>query len=95
MEDTLKQISSLELRMKNLKDLNKNQEEQIDILKKESEEKDKILTKANKKHVDEVKELKSQQMLTSENLRSTVLEREVLSENDRILLNTFDRDLML
>ena len=29
-------------------------------------------------------------MLTSENLRSAVLEREVLRENDRILLNTFD-----
>ena len=70
--------------------MNKNQEAQIVILKNESEEKDKIITKATKRHADEVKELKSQQMLTSENLRSAVLEREVLRENDRILLNTFD-----
>ena len=90
LEETLNQVVNLEQKIKYLEEINSNQEAQIENLMKETEEKDKIITKAKKKHDDEVNELRKQQMLTSENLRSTVLEREVLRENDRILLNTFE-----
>ena len=63
---------------------------EIVLLKNVVEEKDKAITKLKTKHSEEVKELKKQQIQTTENLRSTVMEREVLRENDRILLNTFD-----
>ena len=67
-----------------------NQDALIENLKKELDEKEKLIAKSKNKHTEELNELKRQQMLTSENLRSTVLEKEVLKENDRILLNTFD-----
>ena len=90
LEEALKKVTYLEQRVEFLEALNANQEAQVNNLKKEVEEKEKIITKSNKKHTEEINELKRQQLLTSENLRSTVLEKEVLKENDRILLNTFD-----
>ena len=58
---------------------------EIVLLKNVVEEKDKAITKLKTKHSEEVKELKKQQIQTTENLRSTVMEREVLRENGRIL----------
>ena len=106
LEDTLKQINDCEQRIKDLEDMRKSQDIEIErlrneldentlkkeilLLKNMVEEKDKAIIKLDDKHSEEVRQLKKQQMQTTENLRSTVLEREVLRENDRILLNTFD-----
>ena len=79
-------VDILEETLNKVKDLEKN----IVELMKTIEIKDKQLKKSEEKHRGEVSELKKEQMLTSEKLRSTVLERENLRENDRILLNTFD-----
>ena len=90
LEDALKKVKDLEQRKEYLEAINSNQEAQIVNFKIELEEKDKIIIKSKSKYIEEINELKRQQMQTTENLRSTVLEREVLRENDRILLNTFD-----
>ena len=82
---------SLEEQIKKLKnDLDGNDNEEIRVLKNVIDEQDKLMKKTNDKHKMEVNELKRQDMLSKESLRSVVKEREVLRENDRILLNTFD-----
>ena len=72
------------------KDLEANIHEENKRLKNTIEEKDKVIKKNAEKYSLEIKEIKRQEMLTKENLRSAVKEREMLRENDRILLNTFD-----
>ena len=90
LEDTLNEIRICEQKIKDLDDMKAIQDKEIERLKIELNEKDKVITKLKNKHSEEVNELKKQQILTTENLRSTVLEKEVLRENDRVLLNTFD-----
>ena len=106
LEDTFKQVSSYKQYIEKLVVMKSDLEAQIESLKKDLdgsvlreennelkktiEEKEKQFQKNEAKHKEKVKELQREQMLTSENLRSTVLERENLRENDRILLNTFD-----
>ena len=53
------------------------------------EEKDKLIKKNAEKHLIEINEMKRKDMLSKENTRSAVNEREVLRESDRILLHTF------
>ena len=59
-------------------------------LRKKIEEQEKTIKKSEEKHTLEVNELKRQQLLSSDKLRSAIQERDTLRENDRILLNTFD-----
>ena len=106
LEVSLKEISSLKQYIVELEQMKQNLENQIGYLKKDIDEnvlkqenkllkdfideKEKQQKKNAEKHKEEVAELKRNQMFTSENLSSTVKEREILRENDRILLNTLD-----
>ena len=78
LEDALKKVKDLEQRKEYLEAINSNQEAQIVNFKIELEEKDKIIIKSKSKYIEEINELKRQQMQTTENLRSTVLKREVI-----------------
>ena len=90
--NTLEEMKkSLEEQIEKLKnDLAGNDKEEIKVLKNVINEQDKLIKKNMDKHKLEINELKQQDMLSKESLRSAVKEREVLRENDRILLNTFD-----
>ena len=106
LKDSLNEVTSLKQYIDQIKAMKHNLEGQIEDLKKELEDndvkhennllkkniadKEKEIKKNTEKHSEEMKKMKKQQMLNSENLRSAVLERETLRENDRILLNTFD-----
>ena len=89
--DTLETMKvSLEAQIEQLqKDIPESVDENK-VLKNIIEEKDKLIKKNCDKHKQEVNEFKRQEMLSKENLRAAIKEREVLRENDRILLNTFD-----
>ena len=90
--DTLEKMKvSLEAQIDQLqKDLPESIDEENKVLKKVIEEQDKLIKKNSEKHKQEVNEFKRQAMSSKENLRAAIKEREVLRENDRILLNTFD-----
>ena len=84
--------SNFEAEIKFLKEDSNSNEIKIENikLKKDIEEKDKQIKKTVDKNAEEIKNLKNQNMKTSEALRSAILERENLRENDRIMLNTLD-----
>ena len=69
---------------------NENSNKEIEELKNKIKEQDKVLKKSEEKYTSEISELKRKQMMSSDNLRSAIQERDMLRENDRILLNTFD-----
>ena len=91
VDEIEKMKGSLEIQIDQLKkDLEEDDQEENNVLKNRIEEKDKLIKKNAEKHLLELNEYKRQDMLMKENLRCAINEREVLRENDRILLNTFD-----
>ena len=88
LEETKSNLEEQIVHLLNEKDSNISEENKE--LRKKIEEQDKLMKKNEEKHTLEINELKRQQMLSSESLRSAIQERDTLRENDRILLNTFD-----
>ena len=91
VDEIEKMKGSLEVQINQLKkDLEEDVHEENKVLKTRIEEKEKLIKKNEEKHLLEINELKRQDMKMKEDLRCAINEREVLRENDRILLNTFD-----